>query len=247
MRQIMKKCPRCMKYDSDNIRFCRHCNTELFFEERFECSEKAKKTEKGLNSFIAKQLSHPTGIGGRLVFSVMNRQIRPLYEDSIRLLPLSDSDSVLDIGCGNGNVLNMLASRSGCNFTGIDISPSAIKSALKRNRKYVKCERMKFLCQDMSKMPFDDCSFNQTYTINTVYFWDNLDVTMAEIRRILKPSGLFINALFTNDTLNSLSHTKSYKKFTPEELINAGENTGFTVDTVPVFNGKAYCVLYRKR
>jgi ubiquinone/menaquinone biosynthesis C-methylase UbiE len=230
-----------MKYDSDNIRFCKHCNTELFFEERFEHPQKA---EKGLNSFIANQLRHPTGIGGKLVFSVMNRQIRPLYEDVVQLLPLSDSDNVLDIGCGNGNVLNMLAGRSGGNFTGIDISPSAIKSALKHNRRYVKSRRMKFLCQDMNKMPFGDCSFNQIYTINTVYFWDNLDVTMSEIRRILKPEGLFINALFTNDTLNSLSHTKSYKRFTPEELIDAGAS--FTADIVPVFNGKAYCVLYRK-
>jgi ubiquinone/menaquinone biosynthesis C-methylase UbiE len=201
-----------------------------------------------MNNFIAKQLRHPTGIGGRLVFSVMNRQIRPLYNDVVRLLPLSDSDSVLDIGCGNGNVLNMLAGRhesKSCSFTGIDISPSAIKSALKRNRRYVKSGRMKLLCQDMNKMPFDDCSFNQIYTINTVYFWENLDVTMAEIRRILKPNGLFINALFTNETLNSLSHTKSYKRFTSKELINAG--TGFTADAVSVFNGKAYCVLYRKK
>jgi ubiquinone/menaquinone biosynthesis C-methylase UbiE len=202
-----------------------------------------------MNNFIANQLSHPTGIGGSFVFSVMNRQIRPLYEDMVRLLPLSDSDNVLDMGCGNGNVLNMLASRhenKSCSFTGIDISPSAIKSALKRNRKYVKNRRMKLLCQDMSKMPFDDFSFDKIYTINTVYFWENLDATMAEIRRILKPNGLFINALFTNDTLNSLSHTKSYKRFTPEELTDAGTSVGFTVDTVPVFNGKAYCVLYRK-
>jgi ubiquinone/menaquinone biosynthesis C-methylase UbiE len=144
-----------------------------------------------VDSFIAKQFKHPTGIGGKLVFSVMNRQIRPLYEDVVRLLPLADSDSVLDIGCGNGNVLNMLASRSECSFTGIDISPSAIKSAIKRNRRYVKSGRMKFLCQDMSKMPFGNSSFNQIYTINTVYFWGNLDALMAEIRRILKPNGLY--------------------------------------------------------
>jgi hypothetical protein len=32
----MKRCPRCMKYDREDIRFCKHCNTELFFVERFE-------------------------------------------------------------------------------------------------------------------------------------------------------------------------------------------------------------------
>jgi len=69
---------------------------------------------------------------------------------------------------------------------------------------------------------------------------------MAEVRRVLKPGGLFINAVFTNDTLNNLSHTKSYKRFIPEELSKAGINAGFTaVDTVSVFGGKAYCILYR--
>ncbi|MCL2636827.1 MAG: hypothetical protein FWD48_00505 [Oscillospiraceae bacterium] len=29
-----------MKYDSDNVRFCKSCGTELFFEERFEYEEK---------------------------------------------------------------------------------------------------------------------------------------------------------------------------------------------------------------
>ena len=32
----MKKCPRCMRMDSASQRFCVHCNTELFFERRFE-------------------------------------------------------------------------------------------------------------------------------------------------------------------------------------------------------------------
>ena len=64
-----------------------------------------------IDKFISKQLSKPAGIGGKLVFSVMNRQNRPFYDDVIKLLSITDSDSVLDIGCGNGNVLNMLASR----------------------------------------------------------------------------------------------------------------------------------------
>ena len=31
----MKKCPRCLKLDDDSVRFCKNCNTELFFEDRF--------------------------------------------------------------------------------------------------------------------------------------------------------------------------------------------------------------------
>ncbi|MCL2019811.1 MAG: hypothetical protein FWG70_08640 [Oscillospiraceae bacterium] len=41
----MKKCPRCLKYDHDDIRFCRYCNTELFFPERFSQNADTEKRE----------------------------------------------------------------------------------------------------------------------------------------------------------------------------------------------------------
>jgi SAM-dependent methyltransferase len=200
-----------------------------------------------LNKYIAKQLSNPSGIGGKIVFAVMNRQNRPLYEDVLRLLASADSDSVLDIGCGNGNVLNMLASRTACTLTGIDFSASAIKAALSRNRRFVKNDRMNLICQDMSRLPFPDCSYDKVYSINTVYFWKNLNDEMAEIRRILKSGGLFINALYTNESVDGFSHAEfGYKRFTPNELILAGQSARFTVDIVPAFKGKAYCVVCHK-
>jgi len=200
-----------------------------------------------INRYIAKQFSNPAGIGGRIVSSVMNKQNRPLYENTIRLLSPSDTDRVLDIGCGNGYVLNMLASHTDCTLMGVDFSPSAIKTALRRNRKFVKIGRMNLVCQDMNRLPFSDCSFDKAYSINTVYFLENIDDVMTEIRRVLKPNGLFINTLYTNETLDAFSHTEfGYKRYKPNELKNAGHNVGFTADIVPVFNGKAYCVLYRR-
>ena len=59
----------------------------------------------------------------------MNKKNLPLYEETIRFLELSGNDSVLDIGCGNGCVLNMLADQNNCKFTGIDTSKNIIKTA----------------------------------------------------------------------------------------------------------------------
>jgi len=200
-----------------------------------------------INKYIAKQLGNPTGIGGKLVFSVMSRQNRPLYEDTIRLLSPTDSDSILDIGCGYGYVLHMLANRFDCTLTGVDFSSGAVKSALSRNRKFVKNGQMNLVCQDMSKLPFPNCSFDKAYSINTVYFWENLDEVMTEIRRVLKPNGLFINALYTNETLDRLPQTKfGFKRFAPNDPIDAAQNAGFSAHIVPVFNGKAYCLVCRR-
>jgi len=202
----------------------------------------------GLNSYIAKQFSRPAGFGGKVISFIMNRQNRPLYNETLQLLPVTDNDSVLDIGCGNGYVLNMLARQYKCKLTGIDISAGIIKDASKRNRRFVDSGQMKFLCQDISKMPFADSSFDVAYTINTVYFWENLAETMAAIRRLLKLDGLFVNALYTNETLSRFSHTQiGYKRFSQEQLTDVGENAGFSVNVVPILNGAAYCVLYRNK
>lgn len=201
-----------------------------------------------INSYIAKQFSHPVGFGGKLVSFVMNQQNLPLYENTILLLPpLSEADSVLDIGCGNGCVLNILAKRYDCKFAGIDISKSIIKAASQRNKRYLKEGRMELMCQDVSRMPFADCSFTKAYSINTVYFWEDVGRTMAEIQRIMKPNGIFINTLYSSETLMRFSHTQfGYKQFTVEQLVREGENAGFSVEVVPIVNGAAHCVIYHK-
>jgi ubiquinone/menaquinone biosynthesis C-methylase UbiE len=200
-----------------------------------------------IDKFISKHLSAPKGISGRLVSFFMNRQNRAMYDETIRLLSLDNKESVLDIGCGNGYVMNMIAKQYDCILTGIDISDSIVKAAVHRNRQFVKAGKMAFHCQNTSAMAFDNESFSRVYSINTVYFWDNLIVVMEEINRILKPNGFFVNTLFSNETLDSLSHTKfGYKRFTADELTEAAINAGFTVDKVPILNGKAYCFIHKK-
>jgi len=177
----------------------------------------------------------------------MNWQNRHLYQEAVRLLALSGTDSLLDIGCGNGNVLHTLARQFDCAFTGIDTSASMLALAVRRNRAYIKNSKMTLLCQNVNAMSFADHSFSKAYTINTVYFWENLDDTMIEIGRVLKPGGLFMNTLYTDETLSRFSFTQfGYKRFTPEQLTNAGIHAGFTAELVPIMNGAAYCVLYRK-
>ena len=201
----------------------------------------------GLNRYLAKQFSNPTGRSGRIVSHIMNYQNQSLYKETIRLLSLSDSDSVLDIGCGNGYVLHLLAREYTCTFVGIDTSPSIIQAASRRNHMFMENGRMELTCQDVNSMPFADGSFSKAYAINAVYFWRDLNNAMSEIWRVLKANGVFINTLYSNETLATFTHTQfGYQQYTKEKLIITGTNAGFEVHVVPVLHGTAYCFLYQK-
>ena len=60
-----------------------------------------------INEYIAKQFANPRGIGGRIVMAVMNRQNAQMYEETERLLRPRNDDIILDIGCGNGIMLEL--------------------------------------------------------------------------------------------------------------------------------------------
>jgi ubiquinone/menaquinone biosynthesis C-methylase UbiE len=202
---------------------------------------------KIFNRYIAKQLSKPSGFGGIFVFSVMNRQNRQMYEEMARLLAVDDNNAVLDIGCGNGYMLNLLAGQFDGNFCGIDISESILKSAERYNRKFVRNGKLSFIVGNANELPFGNAVFDKVFTINTVYFWDNLNTTLAEIHRVLKPNGTFVNALYTNETLDGFPHTKfGYQRFTEEQLRGAARKAGFEANVVSIMNGKAYGVVCRR-
>jgi SAM-dependent methyltransferase len=100
----------------------------------------------------------------------------------------------------------------------------------------------------MNAMSFAEGSFGKVYSINTVYFWEDLEDTLTKIWNILEPGGIFINTLYSNEFLAHLSHTDfGYRKYTVKQLEDAGRETGFEVDAVPILGGKAYCFLYRKK
>ena len=194
-----------------------------------------------INNYIARQLGNPTGLGGKLIMSVMNQHNKFMYDETAALLSLQATDKVLDIGCGNGYMLQTIAARYGCTSVGIDISESILKAAAKRNRKFVKADMMAFKHCMVSDMP--TAAFNKAYTINTVYFWESLGDTMAEIRRVLKPDGIFVNTLYTNEALDKLSHTTNYKRFTTKQLTDAAQAVGFKTRLSTIENKEAYCIV----
>ena len=132
-----------------------------------------------MHKFVAQQLAKPNGLGGKIIFRVMNKQNRLLYQQAALQIAAKDGEKILDIGCGNGNMLNLLAQTVRGDFYGIDISQSILRSAQAKNRKFAKNSHLTFAVGAVNKIPFESEIFDKIYTINTVYFWQNLTDAMA--------------------------------------------------------------------
>jgi ubiquinone/menaquinone biosynthesis C-methylase UbiE len=201
----------------------------------------------GLMTYIGEQFHKPSGLGGKFVTFVMNIQNQQQYNGTETALGLCSSDIVLDIGFGNGYLLNRLAKHYNSRFFGIDISDDMLRTATVRNYRFIDDGRMMLSLADALNTGFADSFFDKVYTVNTVYFWQDLDAGLAEIWRILKPGGVFVNAVYTKEFLEQLPVTKyGYAKYTLEQFTEAGTRTGFTMDARTVVSKKAYCLMYQK-
>jgi ubiquinone/menaquinone biosynthesis C-methylase UbiE len=200
-----------------------------------------------LIDYIGRQFHNPTGALGRLATWIMNVQNRALYDATEAALTPLPSEKVLDVGFGNGWLLEHIAKLYKCELCGIDTSPDSLALATKRNLRSIHSGRMKLSLADALCTGFENDFFDKAYTVNTVYFWDDLDKGLAEMHRILKSGGMFVNTLYTKDTLDRLPMTRQgYRKYSLMQLTDAGKRCGFSVKSQTVADGKVYCVVYMK-
>lgn len=95
---------------------------------------------------------------------------------------------VLDAGCGTGWHSKIL-SEKGHSIFGIDLSEKQIAQAKRNN------PLCNFMVGDIRYLPFDDDTFDVSYTINTLHHlgsWRVQEKALRELARVTKKDGLII-------------------------------------------------------
>jgi SAM-dependent methyltransferase len=114
---------------------------------------------------------------------------------------LPEGSAVLDVGCGVGRHVLYLGGR-GFKMSGVDLSPSGIKIS-----KEACAERQIDFdgrVSDMTAIPFADRTFDAALSTSTICHHRRADIlkTIGEVRRVLKPGGLFLVDFPHKDTLS---------------------------------------------
>lgn len=157
---------------------------------------------------LASQLRCPSGAEAADVAQRMNEANRVLNHKCIDLLQLKAADSLLEIGPGNGAfVTDIINVADDISYTGLDWSLEMVAEAERFNEPLVAQKRAKFL-QGSSEQPiFAASSFDKVLSVHTLYFWEKCTEHFAEIRRVLKPGGLFCIAFGDRSFMKDLPFT----------------------------------------
>jgi SAM-dependent methyltransferase len=108
-----------------------------------------------------------------------DQQVRT-YEDALRHVPIEPEHRVLDIGCGAGAFLRLVAERGAEPF-GIDAAEGLIELARRR------LPGADLRVGDMEDMPYEDDTFDLVTGFNSFFFANDMVAALREAGRVAKP------------------------------------------------------------
>ena len=103
-------------------------------------------------------------------------------------------DSLLDVGCGTGPMIELLAGEyPDKQYTGIDLTPNMIKKANDKNLK-----NARFIVGDSEDLPFDEESFDAVICANSFHHYPNPQKFFDGVNRVLRRGGYLILRDYTS-------------------------------------------------
>ena len=193
----------------------------------------------GLFRDYVNQTRKPEGILGRLMLNGMNAGHAKLSDWGMSNLPAISPAEIADLGCGGGrNAAVLLKKYPSAKLTAVDYSPLCVERTRKYNARAVAAGRCAVQQGDVSALALQAEAFDLATAFETVYFWPGLEACFGEIRRILKPGGMFLIVNESDGTDKaSLDFEKiidGMKTYTAEQLQDALKGAGFS--TIQTFH-----------
>ncbi len=122
----------------------------------------------------------------------------PTAANLVRFAGIKPGEDVLDVGTGTG-VVAITAARAGARARGLDLTPLLIEHA-RENARLAGLD-VEFVEGDVEQLPYPDASFDVVVSQFGHMFAPRPDRAVAEMRRVLKPSGRIAFATWPPDRL----------------------------------------------
>ncbi len=173
---------------------------------------------------IFDNMRKPKGKLGNIQLKSMNKEHTPVSLWGLKHLNIKSDDVILDIGCGGGININRM-SKKAKKVYGVDYSIESVKLSREVNRQEIYDGKVEVLKGNVADLPFEDDTFDIVTAFETVYFWPDIEKSFGEVKRVLKPGGIFLIGMESNGNDNMVM--KISEKLIDMTVYNDEELTGF--------------------
>jgi len=208
------------------------------------------------DKLFAKQLRKPTGNIGKHVGNVMNDINLFMNSFTFKSMNIKNNDRILEVGFGNGKFIqNILEKAENVTYKGIELSEIMIEEAIIRNQPLINSGIVDLKLANVYNIPFEKETFDKVVTINTIYFFENIDAAIKEISRVLIKNGSLCITIRTKEKFQNVSFSQyltnlfDYSELESILLSNGFENIKKEYCIEPNSENKldVLCILANKR
>ena len=166
----------------------------------------------------------------------------------IRELPY---ESLLDVGCGTGFLMELLIKQRPAHYCGADLSDEMIRVAREK-----RINGAEFVVSSADKLPYPDETFDIVTCSQSFHHYPYPEKAMLEAKRVLKPGGLYIlsdtgiggiGAWIDNHILFKMMKSGDCHTTNRKGIETLMEAAGFAVTDSRQIHGMIYTVTGKKR
>lgn len=171
--------------------------------------------------------------------------VKVMYDEILNRINNINPKSLLDLGCGPGNILLKLSQNKNMKLYGLDISEKMIKVA--NDNLNGKAE---LKVGDSEFIPWESNSFEVVVCNASFHHYPNPEKVLLEIKRVLKQNGILILGdptvpLVLRQILNlfcKISNGGDYRVYSEQEIKNLLITCGFKPLNFKKINYKSFAI-----
>jgi ubiquinone/menaquinone biosynthesis C-methylase UbiE len=123
----------------------------------------------------------------------MERGHRPVGEQAIARMNVRPDARVLDVGCGSGWATRLFAEQAAeGSVIGVDIADEMITTARAASADF---RNVEFRLASAERLPFDDRYFSHAFSMESLYYYEDMGRALREVYRVLEPAGQFVTVV----------------------------------------------------
>lgn len=188
-----------------------------------------------IHKAIGRQLRHPTGPIGWAIGYVMGLLNARPNSLTIATLQLHPDDVILELGCGPGHAIGLLAANLPNGLIhAVDQSTAMLAQARWKNRKAIKLNRVRLYQSRFEALPLPSHSVDKILAVNVAYFWSDPQQVLREARRVLRPGGTMAVYVTAASTMRRwrFADADTHRLFDADGLIAMLRQSDFRDDPV---------------